>query len=504
MDFLDPNYERRSQLRLLLGYCLVTLAIAGATLLLLYQTYGYNLNRQGVVTQNGLLFVSSQPGGSAIYLNGQRYKNDTNTRVSALAGSYTMKITRSGYRDWTRPVYVAGGDVQHFDYPFLFPSSLQTKPLVDLNADPTLAAQSLDRRWLLLDHPEAQATFTLYDFKNAKQPVSSDITLPSGSFTPGDGSQSWSLEEWANDNRHVVLLHTYTVKGVTSHEYVLVDRESPTDSIDLTTTLKLAQDETLSLFSNEISQYYVYDASTQTLQRINANDGSVVSTLAHVLAYKTYADKQILYVTDQPQGQKAVAGQVSVVLQDGQQSYTLRTLPVSPSGYVLNLAQYAGDWYVAAGATNDNAVYVYKDPQDQSGTRSNGYPVPWRRMSIAGPTYLSFSSNTQFLLAESGQSFVVYDLDNVDQYRYTAKLPLDTPQLHATWMDGDRLMYVSGGKLVVFDYDNRNRQTLMPARPGYLPVFDPGYTYLYAVAPSAKDANRSTLTSTALLTPADQ
>src|ERR1700761_4432923 len=108
MDFLDPNYERRSQFRLLLGYCLVTLAIAATVWLLINQAYGLGLNRRGQVTQNGLLFVSSQPSGAVIDLNGAPYKSDTNTRVFAQSGSYIMKISRPGYRDWTRPIYVAG------------------------------------------------------------------------------------------------------------------------------------------------------------------------------------------------------------------------------------------------------------------------------------------------------------------------------------------------------------------------------------------------------------
>src|SRR5690242_8745750 len=126
MDFLDPTTARRSQTRLLLGYCLVALAIGIATLLLLYQAEGYNIDRRGEVIQNGLVFVSSSPNGSAIYLNDKRYKSNTDTRVVAPAGKYTLRISQTGYRPWERPVWVAGGDVQHFDYPLLFPENLQT------------------------------------------------------------------------------------------------------------------------------------------------------------------------------------------------------------------------------------------------------------------------------------------------------------------------------------------------------------------------------------------
>jgi len=504
MDFLDPKKERRNFIMLLLGYGLVAVAIAGATLVLLYQAYGYSLNREGQVTQNGLVFVSSQPTNSSIYLNNQLNASTTNARLLVPAGPYDLKITRPGYRDWERPIYVAGGDVQHFDYPFLFPTTLRSSTVSDLDAQPSIASQSPDQRWILMDRPDVPGSFTLYDLSSPKHPVESTITLSSGTYTSGDGAQTWAVEEWANDSDHVVLDHTYTSSGTTDHEYILLDRQTPSNSVNLTYSLNLAQDETLSLYNDQTSQVYVYDPDGQDLQRISISNGTVVSKLQHVLDFKTYADKEILYVTDQPPDGKVTPGQVSVILQDGQQSYTLRTLPAGAPSYVLNLAQYSGDWYIAVGASNTSAVYVYKDPQSQPATEPDQYPAPWRRLTINDPTYASFSNNTQFLMAESGQSFSVYDLENVNGYTYTMKQPLDQPQQHATWMDGDRLMYVSGGKLVVFDYDDRNVQTLMPALANYVPMFDPNYNYLFALAPSSKNSSGAELTNTALLTPADQ
>src|SRR5690348_10965350 len=104
MDFLDPKTERRNQIKLFIGYGLVAIAIGVATLILLYQAYGFNLDHQGNVTQNGLLFVSSQPSGASIYLNNRLYKSATNTRVVTPADTYTLRITENGYRPWQRQV----------------------------------------------------------------------------------------------------------------------------------------------------------------------------------------------------------------------------------------------------------------------------------------------------------------------------------------------------------------------------------------------------------------
>lgn len=497
MDFLDPKKERRNQLTLLIGYCFVALAIGIATLILLYQSYGYGLDGKGNVTQNGLIFVSSQPNGADIYLNGKRYKSATNSRVVVPSDTYTLQVSKTGYRTWQRQVVVNGGDVQHFDYPFLFPSKLQTGTLASQTVTPSIAMQSLDKRWLLLGQADDPGAFTEYDLKNPAQPVASTVALPVNIFTAGDGAQTWTQVEWATDNQHVLLLHTYVTSGVTNKEYVLLDRNTPSDSINLTKTLNLSQTETVNLFNNRVQQFYVYNSADKTLSRVNGNDDNTVSKIEHVLAFKTYSDDKVLYVSDQSLAGKTVNGQVSAVLQVGEKAITLRSLPAAAESYSLNLAQYSGDWYVAVAASNDTATYVYKNPQSQTLTSKQLYPSPWRRLPVAA-NYLSFSDNTQFLLAENGTNFVVYDFENIAQYHYKVAGTMDAPQAHAVWMDGDRLEYISGGKLKVMDYDYRNRQTLVAADPQYPTFFAPDFSYLYALKGSTSDTSKSLLTDTPL------
>jgi hypothetical protein len=61
MDYLDPSKERAQTIRLIIGYILIGVAILIATLILLYQAYGFGINKEGQVIQSGLVFMSSQP-----------------------------------------------------------------------------------------------------------------------------------------------------------------------------------------------------------------------------------------------------------------------------------------------------------------------------------------------------------------------------------------------------------------------------------------------------------
>jgi hypothetical protein len=166
----------------------------------------------------------------------------------------------------------------------------------------------------------------------------------------------------------------------------------------------------------------------------------------------------------------------------------------------VNLTQYDNAWFVAIGAKSENKVYLYRNPNVQLNS-VRGQLVPISVLKTSAPSKLSFSSNSRFVMAENGSEFSVYDAEVSKTYHYDTKLPLDAPQPHANWMDGARLTYVSGGKLVVFDFDNTNTQTLIAADANYTPFFTPNYRTVYTVAPPANATQL--LTSTALRTPAD-
>lgn len=500
MDLLDPKKRRIHSIKLIIGYVLIAIAIVLSTILLLYTAYGYGLHK-GQVVQDGLIFVSSTPSGSNVYLKqgtnaGWQQQGTTGERLFLVAGTYTLKVERNGYRTWQRAVTVEGGTVEHFDYPFLFPINLQTTTIKSYASASPLATQSPDRRWILVEQPDKFGSFDLYDIKNPKQQIPiSTVSLPDNVLTASSGSQSLQLVEWSNDNRHVLLQHTYPGGS----EYVLLDAQNPSQSVNLTKTLNLAPEDQLSLQNKAYDHYFVYNTKTLGLGTTSLSNTAVSPLVEHVLAYKTYNTNVVLYVTNDG----APAGKVDVKIFQNNKTYVIRTLPTD-TAYLVDLAQYSGSWYVAAGAQHDNQVYVYQDPVNILSQGTNTVLVPNTILRVTQPNYLQFSANTQFIVAAHNNQFAVYDAQYDKTYAYTTDAPFDTAQPHATWMDGDRLTYISSGKLFVFDYDSTNPQTLMPANANYLPFFDQNYHFVYSLAAPTSNPTQMDLTRTALLTPADQ
>jgi hypothetical protein len=491
MDYLDRKKEMRNRILLFSGYVLIGVALVMTSLVLLYQAYGFGLGKNGTVIQNGLTFFSSHPNPSQIYINGQKSRFTTNTRMALPEGVYKVKLSRSGYLDWQRTIELEGGSVQHFDYPFLIPKALSNTKVAAFTSAPGLMTQSPDHRWYIVLQPGSNSDFQVYDLKNpTKAPLT--ISLPANLLTKAASQEGWQLVEWADDNKHVILQHNVDGKN----EFVVLDRVNSDQAVNLNKTLSINPSK-LTLKNKKFDQYYIYEAANSELKSISLKTPSAVTIQKRVLEYHSYGNDTLLYATDSG----APPGKVWIKLAIADKTYKVRILPAG-SMYLLDLAKYSGDMYVAAGASSGDKVYIYKDPVDQLAKLPNHAVVPSQVLHVEQPNHLSFSASAQFIVAENGTRFGVYDIENEKGFNYSVKDPLDPPQVHANWMDGNRLTYVSGGRVVIYDYDATNRHVLVSASPAYIPGFGPDFKYLYVLAP-AQTPGQVDLNQTPLLTATD-
>ncbi|HSX35253.1 MAG TPA: PEGA domain-containing protein [Candidatus Saccharimonadales bacterium] len=491
MDFFDPQKQKRHAIRLGVGYALIALALALATTILLYQAYGFGIDRSGKVIQNGLVFLSSRPKGAAIYVNNKQYKSDTNTRMVLPGGQYTLRIERNGYRSWQRALTVEGGSVERFDYPLLLPAKLATTTTKQYSAAPTIATQSDDRRWLLVGLNNAD-TFDLFDLRPAKPDAPQTISLPDDVLSAGS-TTGWQLAQWADDNRHVLLKRTYQKDAADPKtEYILIDREDPTQSKNLTQVLGFAPTD-IELRKGDFNDYYAYDQANGTVFRATLKKPTPQLYLEHVVAF-TSDQNTVLYASTDGTSD----GKANIRLrQDDDPAYTLRTVPAGGI-YLLDLALFNGVQYVAAGVQSEDKVFVYHDPLASLKDKEIQVATPVQSLKVASPNYVVFSQNARYVMAENNDRFAVYDSENDKSYAYQTKTPLDVSGGHADWMDGYHLQLISGGKVRIFDFDGANKQTLVPANTAYLPVYDTNYRSIYTFT------TQNILTSTALLTAEDQ
>lgn len=489
MDFLDPKKQKAHSIRLTIGYALMGVALLLATTVLLYRAYGFGLDKDGRVIQNGLVFISSQPNGADVYVNGKKYKDTTNTRVVLPGGQYTFELKRKGYTSWKRAITVEGGSVGRFDYPLLFPTKLATTTAKQYAAAPLATLQSPDRRWLLVQTLTPDQ-FDSYDL-GAQKPVPKPLTVPPEILSAGT-TQDWEVKAWADDNIHVVLARTYQKGGQSAKEYILFNREDPAASRNLSEAFGFTPTD-IELQDEQFNQYYLFDQNSGQLLTATLDEPTPQPYLTGVLEFATDGDT-VLYAT----AAEAPAGKIFVRLRNGTDpSVTLRQLSAG-SKYLLELADYKNAQFVAAGVQEENRVYVYKNPLRAYEDDPKAVLAPVQILKVEAPSYVSFSPGNRFAMAQNADRFAVYDAETDKGYGYQLKLPLDAPQAHASWADGYHLQMVSNRSVLNFDFDGANKQVLVAANPGFSPAYDRSYEHLYVL-----DAQNA-LTSTALLTPEDQ
>ncbi len=487
MDFLDPKKKKRHLIRLYIGYFLVAVALALGSLVLLFRAYGYDFDRKtGEVVQNGLVFVDAHPESADIYLNGQRYKDRTATRMELPVGQYSLELKRDGYRSWKRNFNLEGGKIERFAYPTLFPEKLVTKDTQLYGAAPVLSTESPDRHWLLVQQPGTFNKFDMFDLSKDTVPVSA-VTLPDNILTASPASQAYKLVEWSTDNRHVLLKHTFGDK----YEFIMVDREKPEESFNVNQKLNVTPTE-IAMRNKSYDTLYLYQAASQSLQVASIKSLKLEPYLTKVVAFKPHGDNVMLYITDD--GQKP--GMLALKLKDGDSDYLLHYFKAGAE-YVLDIAKFNDHWFAAAGSKSEDKVYVYKDPAEAAKQAHQKEIAPIMILRLEHAQHISFSENARFIAAQNGSRFAVYDAEYDRRFLYDTKLPVAADNI-ATWMDGHRLLLNVEGKTVVFDYDGINVQTLALISAGHIPLFDRDRVYLYTVGPSVVVPGKQALTQTAL------
>lgn len=487
MDFLDPKKRKAQRIKLLIGYGLVAIALTIATIVLFYQSDGYNRDpKTGEIVRNGLIFIDSTPGGAAITLNGEQ-RGLTDQRLDVAAGDYKLELKRSGYRSWQRDFTLEGGTVERFVYPFLFPKNLETTDVQLYASNPGLVTQSLDRRWVLIQQPGSFQSFDLLDV-SSESAIATTLSLPAGIMETKAGNNTLSLVEWSTNNRHVLLKHSYDG----GQEFVVVDIESPGASINVSRTIPGTFTD-ITLRDKKYDQYYLYNASTKQLHTANLANRTAIIYQTEVLSFRSHGNDVVIFIT--PAG--ATEGKVAVRVREGDQSYTIREISAD-SSYLVDVARFDNSWYYVVGATKEQRLYIFKNPVAAIKRNSAGRPIPVAVLRTANaPEFVSFSANARFIASQSGNELSVYDAETDRQHRYDIQLGLPAGQ-KLTWMDGHRLTAVTGDKTVVFDYDGTNKQTLNNAINGLQPMFDRDYEALFTLSPSVAVTGRPALTRTEL------
>ena len=485
MDFLEPNKKRNRAIRLMIGYVLVVIAIFLGTLLLTFIALGYGFSRStGSVTQNGLLFVDAHPQQANITINGQD-RGRTEGRFVLESGNYSVGLKREGYQDWQKTAEVGPGGIVRLVYPFLFPSKLETKLINKIESPPDIVSASPDRRWIISHKPSRPSSFYLTD-TSTKENLTTEFNVPSDVFGAQATNQKLEVIEWSADTKGILVRYA----SDSGFGFAIINRDKPSESINITKIIGAGSDR-VRLFDKKSDQVVVVSSEAGLLNKVSIKDGKTETVARGVIDYWPYKDNLFMYVTKD----KSSNGKVSVMLLDDKKEYKLRSLSEGKQ-YFLNIAEFQHDMYVAVGSATDGKVYVHKNPLSVLRDGSNKQSQ-YTLLKLDNPTSLLFSANARFVALQAGSKFAVYDFEVMKQHKFDTKLDVPSAQKFG-WMDGHRLVLVSGGKTNVFEFDGQNTRALADSDPAFMPMFDRDYTALFTYR-SSNNTNESGIFRTELI-----
>lgn len=479
MDFLDPKKKRSRQIRLNIGHALMVILVFVATYIMVFRAYGYDIDtKTGEVIQNGLVYIDSAPDGATIKINGKTEKSSTNTRLSLVEGAYNLEISKDGYRSWQRSFNLEGGEVLRFTYPMLLPNDLNSTELQAFDSV-TFATESPNRRWILLAAKNNLQTMTLIDLEQRtnEKPTSSTLTFNQSLFTQAAGDHQFKLVEWSTNNRHLLVQHNWPG----GQEFVMLDREKPVESYNINKTINQNPSQ-VSLFDKSFDKLFIYDATIKKLARADIKTGAITDFANDVISYKSHGDDTVmLSQIDAIDKTKA-----NIIIRHKDKNYSIRQIPLADN-IPLDIARFDGKWYIVFGVSSEERSFVYRNPLDLASNPDAVRAIVLRNRGA--PEQVAFSQNARFIMSRAGQNFSVYDAEQEKRSSYTINQPFDVG-LPPAWMDGHRLMAVSGGKVIIFDYDGINQQILVNTDPNLPPMFDRDYTELYTVNNSTVSAGK--------------
>lgn len=479
MEYLDPKSRKLHAIRLMIGYGLMTVLIFTATLILVYRAYGFDVDRKtGQVIQNGLVYLDSAPDKADVYINGELQKNRTNTSFLLKEGNYNITLKRDGYRDWNKEVELKGGDIFRMNYPMFFQNELTTQELTAVGrTDQSFYTQSPDRRWILTSTTIQPLVYNQYDTKNLDSnnvPVSSILNFPNEVFTSSDQPSAYEVIEWSNDNQHYLVKHTFGAQA----EFVMLNRDRPETSFNINKLLNL-NPASITLLDKKFDKWVLMDASGNlTLADARKN---ITPYPTAVTSYKTFNENIIVYSVKTSDGQSQ-----NIFMR---QNDTVKQITKVKNGQVaVDMTKYGDHYYVAVASSADKKTLVYKDPWQRLNKNPDLSLAPLTIFHSKNDDFkdLSFSANSRYIFDRDGQHFSIYDIEADKNYSYNFNQTIDNNS-KVKWMDGTRLLPISGGVNYSIEFDGANMQKLIPSANYKALFFDRDYVTMYAFLPAKAD-----------------
>lgn len=451
-------------------YSLMTLSVVTIVTLLMLVVLGYSFNQKdGRLEQGGLLQFRSIPTGATVTLDELKLGPETDSKTTVAAGSHSVQFDKSGYRSWKKTIDVRPGQIAWLSYARLIPNNIESQTLREFTA---LAASvgSPGRNYILMQESVTVPTFVLADVRGDTLEYK-DITLPTAILTPNPAGKnhSFAIEKWSANERAVLIRHVYDNDKT---EWLLLDREEPEKSINLSTMFAINPSKIQFAGGGE---KLLFVQIGDVVRRINIDEETLSRPLATGVAYfNRYDDKTIVYATTADTNAKRTVGYASV---DIERPVPFGTYPADDQPLLIDMGSYFSKRYVSILHGQQMTIWSGNVPTlDSKGTLK----VFKKQMVPAGALNMTVSRNGRFFVTQLSDGYATYDID-LKKYDHTTWNVLPTVQRELQWLDDYMIWTDAGDRLRFYEFDGANQNDIMPVVEGFTATITPNNKWVYGI-----------------------
>lgn len=473
--FKKPSKKQFIIKRVLLAI-VATVSVLVIVTVTIFFMLGYRLDSgNGRLEQGALLQFDSSPNGADVYVNGVLVSGKTATKQTIVAGSHTVKISKPGYETWTRTLTLEAGTLTWLDYIRLIPSVRTVEQVATYN-NVFAFDVSPDLKWAILQEKQDIPLFRLLDLRS-ESVTSSDLTLPTTLYSDATAegvAHAFSVYNWNSGGRYMLVKHSYKDQL----EWLMVDTQDIGRSINITRLLSVGFTDVQFAGTNSTTLFGL--TGDGVVRKLDISAGTLSrSLITGVESFTVFNTNIISYIAkDATNPALRVAG----VYRDGEESpWVLAAQERADESLRIAAGRYYSDDFIVI--ANGAKLSVLLGAFPSAGSQTADSLRPYATTLLPAPTTaLSVSEEGDFILAQSNDKFVSYELEH--KRASTAVIALAdgvTGARTLRWLDEAHVWSDDNANLTMRDFNGINAHSLMQVAPGFDASLSQNGRFIYGI-----------------------
>ena len=458
---------------------LIVIVFGTYFLIKLVSGWKFDYKSPGLFKPQGILQINSNPTNASLYVNNQKYKSNTKIKMVASPGDYDLRIEKDKYRPWQKNVPIFQDELTWVEYPRLFPKKLKTSNVLNLPATLSEGLSSGDGKFYAFLSDKTKPELTVVDIRQ-KETKTENITIPEKFFT-NQKLRNFKLVSWVDGDKSILVSFTDSDNVSGDETFILVNLEEPKKSINLSDTFGVSLKDVIF-----VSDKTLYANVNSTVRYLDIENETISGPIAkNVDKFKIFED-YVLFVS-KPDETNTI--QVGYAKKDYKAPKIITSVAKKEDqGTFLDVGKYYDRYYIMV--SNGNVAHLYKtkslkEESDQAIKLKDVVAMKTKKPII----YTNIISNGQLATIQSDDEFVTYNLEEREKSRsgLDAMSQEDSPK-KLNYLDAYYFWREKDGKLQVFEFDGKNKNTLVDFQAKFGLTIDSDGKYIYYVDKNKDDS----------------